>query len=406
VMVNKPSGSPMQTLDGTKVLELGQLIAGPFCGQILADFGAEVIKIEPPGRGDAMRQWGKADAEGNTMWWSVLGRNKQSITLDLRKAAGQEIVRQLVRDTDILIENFRVGTMEGWGLGWKELAAANPRLIMVRITGFGQTGPYASRAGFASVCEAMGGLRYLCGYPDRPPVRAGISIGDSLAGVYGALGALLGLQYRERTGRGQVVDASIFESVLAMMEGVVAEYDRSGHIRERSGSTLPGIAPSNAYPTRDGTGIVIGANQDTVFQRLCEAMGRPDLAGDARFSSHRARGERQEELDELISNWTRERDAAELVELLAQCGVPAGLVYRAPEMLGDPHFQARDAIIRVSDPRFGAIAMQNAFPRMSESPGRVLRGGPLLGEHTQKVLRDRLGFKDEEITLLQQEQVI
>ena len=396
----------MPTLDKTKVLELGQLIAGPFCGQILADFGAEVIKIEPPERGDAMRQWGRTDAEGNTMWWSVLGRNKQSITLDLRKAAGQEIVRQLVRDTDILIENFRVGTMEGWGLGWKELSEINPRLIMVRITGFGQTGPYAARAGFASVCEAMGGLRFVCGYPDRPPVRAGISIGDSLAGVYGALGALLALQYRERTGRGQVVDASIFESVLAMMEGVVAEYDRAGHIRERSGSTLPGIAPSNAYPTRDGTGIVIGANQDTVFQRLCEAMGQPELAGDSRFNSHRARGERQVELDELISEWTRTRNAEELVGLLAACGVPAGLVYRAPEMLSDPHFKARDSIIRVNDPRFGAIAMQNAFPRMSESPGQVLRGGPLLGEHTDKVLRERLGFNDEKIELLQQEQVI
>lgn len=396
----------MQTLEGIRVLELGQLIAGPFCGQILADFGAEVIKIEPPGRGDAMRQWGQADADGNTMWWSVLGRNKQSITVDLRKAAGQELVRQLVQDTDILIENFRVGTLEDWGLGWSELSAINPRLIMVRITGFGQTGPYASRAGFASVCEAMGGLRYLCGYPDRPPVRAGISIGDSLAGVHGALGALLALQYRERTGRGQVVDASIFESVLAMMEGVVAEYDRSGHVRERSGSTLPGIAPSNAYATKDGTTIVIGANQDTVFQRLCEAMSQPELAHDPRFSSHRARGQRQEELDELISRWTQERDAEELVDLLARVGVPAGLVYRAPEMIRDPHFQEREAIIRVSDPRFGEIAMQNAFPRMSESPGQVVRGGPLLGEHTEKVLRERLGLKDERIKSLKEEQVI
>jgi formyl-CoA transferase len=305
-----------------------------------------------------------------------------------------------------LIENFRVGTLEGWGLGWEDLSAINPRLIMVRITGFGQTGPYSSRAGFASVCEAMGGLRYLCGYPDRPPVRAGISIGDSLAGVYGAMGALLALHYRERTGRGQVVDASIFESVLAMMEGVVAEYDRSGHVRERSGSTLPGIAPSNAYPTRDGTAVVIGANQDTVFQRLCEAMGQPELAGDPRFSSHRARGARQQELDELISAWTQCLDAADIVELLAEVGVPAGLVYRAPEMLMDPHFQARDAIVRVADPRFGTIAMQNAFPRMSESPGKVRHGGPLLGEHTEKVLRERLGMTDEDIKLLQQEHVI
>lgn len=394
----------MKPLKGIKVLEMGQLIAGPFCGQILADFGAEVVKIEPPGQGDPLRQWGRADTNGDTIWWSVIARNKKSMTLDLRDPRAQEIVRRLAGQADILIENFRVGTLERWGLGWDILSEINPRLIMVRITGFGQTGPYAQRAGFASVCEAMGGLRYISGYPDRPPVRTGISLGDSLAGMNGAMGAMMALQYRNKTNRGQVVDASIFESVLGMMEGLIAEYDKGGHIRQRSGSTLPGIAPSNAYPTRDGKEVVIGGNQDNVFQRLCAEMGRPELAEDARYASHRARGENQEELDELVSAWTRQRDADDIVERLAQCGVPAGLAYRAPEMLNDPHFISREAITRVADPRFGDLAMQNVFPRLSESPGGIDHTGPLLGEHTRQVLRDWLGLDDSAIDAMEHDE--
>lgn len=396
----------MRPLEGVKVLEMGQLIAGPFCGQILADFGAEVVKIEPPGRGDAMRQWGPVDADGNAVWWAVIGRNKKSMTLDLRQKGGQQIARSLAAEADILVENFRVGTLERWGLGWEALSGINQRLIMVRVTGFGQTGPYAQRAGFASVCEAMGGLRYISGYPDRPPVRAGLSLGDSLAGLHAALGAILALQARDRTGRGQVVDASIFESVLAMTESLVAEYDRCGHVRQRSGSTLPGIAPSNAYPTRDDKEVIIGANQDTVFRRLCAEMGQPGLADDPRYASHRARGERQEELDEAVAGWTRQHDAEELVERLAASGVPAGLAYRAPEMLDDPHFLAREAITRVHDPRFGDIAMQNVFPRLSESPGTVRQSGPALGEHTEDVLRDWLGFSEGAIASLARSRVI
>ncbi|HYW91162.1 MAG TPA: CaiB/BaiF CoA-transferase family protein [Gammaproteobacteria bacterium] len=396
----------MRPLEGVKVLEMGQLIAGPFCGQILADFGAEVVKIEPPGRGDAMRQWGPVDADGNAVWWAVIGRNKKSMTLDLRQKGGQQIARSLAAEADILVENFRVGTLERWGLGWEALSGINQRLIMVRVTGFGQTGPYAQRAGFASVCEAMGGLRYISGYPDRPPVRAGLSLGDSLAGLHAALGAILALQARDRTGRGQVVDASIFESVLAMTESLVAEYDRCGHVRQRSGSTLPGIAPSNAYPTRDDKEVIIGANQDTVFRRLCAEMGQPGLADDPRYASHRARGERQEELDEAVADWTRQHDAEELVERLAASGVPAGLAYRAPEMLDDPHFLAREAITRVHDPRFGDIAMQNVFPRLSESPGTVRQSGPALGEHTEDVLRDWLGFSEGAIASLARSRVI
>lgn len=396
----------MRPLEGIKVLEMGQLIAGPFCGQILADFGAEVVKIEPPGRGDAMRQWGRVDADGNAVWWAVIGRNKKSVTLDLRQAEGQRIARRLAASADVLVENFRVGTLERWGLGWEALSESNSRLIMVRVTGFGQTGPYAQRAGFASVCEAMGGLRYISGYPDRPPVRAGLSLGDSLAGLHAALGAMLALQARQRTGRGQVVDASIFESVLAMTESLVAEYDRCGHVRQRSGSTLSGIAPSNAYPTRDGKDVIIGANQDTVFRRLCAEMGQPELADDPRYVSHRARGEHQQELDAAVADWTRQHDAQELVERLAANGVPAGLVYRAPEMLDDPHFLARQAITRVRDPYLGDIAMQNVFPRLSESPGGVRHSGPALGEHTKDVLRDWLGFSEGAIASLARAKVV
>ncbi len=304
----------MGPLSGIRVIELGQLIAGPFCGQMMADFGAEVVKVEPPGTGDAMRQWGRQDAEGRTIWWSVIARGKRSLTLDLRRPEGQDILRALAAEADIVIENFRPGTMERWGLGYDALCELNPRLVMVRVSGFGQTGPYSGRAGFASVCEALGGLRHVSGHPDRPPVRVGLSLGDTLAGMNGFIGALLALQHRHATGRGQMVDSTIYEAVLTVMESLIADYDRGGHIRERHGSSLPGIAPSNAYPTRDGKEMVIGANQDSVYRRLCEVMGRPELACDPRFASHRARGENAEALDALIADWTLRHDAAETVE--------------------------------------------------------------------------------------------
>ena len=396
----------MGPLKKIKVVELGQLIAGPFCGQLLADFGAEVIKIEPPEKGDAMRQWGRTDENGNSLWWPVIARNKKSVTLDLRQPEGQEVLKQLASSADILIENFRPGTMERWGLGWDVLSGINPRLIMVRITGFGQTGPYAKRAGFASVGEAMAGFRYISGYPDRPPVRVGISIGDSLAGINGTIGALLALHHRERTGRGQVVDASIFEAVLSVMESLISEYDKVGYIRERSGSALPGIAPSNAYPTRDGREVVIGGNQDTVFRRLCEVMGAPELGRDPRYATHRARGERQAELDGIISAWTREKDAEQLVDVLAANGIPAGLVYRAPEMLADPHFAAREAIARVADANLGDLAMQNVFPRLSDSPGTIRHAGPELGRHTEEVLSSWLNWDGEAIDAVRKRGVV
>lgn len=398
--------SPKTPLNDLKVLELGQLIAGPYCGQILADFGASVIKIEPPGKGDAMRQWGQADAKGEPVWWNVIGRNKQSVTLNLRDPQGQEILRKLAAQADILIENFRPGTMEKWGLGYETLSKKNPGLIMVRVTGFGQDGPYSSRAGFASVCEAMGGLRYISGNPDRPPVRVGISIGDTLAGVHGAIGALVALHERESSGKGQVVDSAIFESVLAMMESLVPEYERAGKIRERSGSSLPGIAPSNAYPARDGRDVIIGANQDTVFRRLCEAMGQPTLADHPDYATHRARGENQQAIDDAVAAWTRQHDAQEIVDRLAQAGVPAGLIYRAPDMLADPHFKARESIVWVPDRHGEPLPMQNIFPRLTKTPGKVRHAGPDLGQHTQIVLKEWLDMSDEQLDQLHHASII
>ena len=393
-------------LNDLKVLELGQLIAGPTCGQVLADFGAQVVKIEPPGKGDAMRQWGQTDESGEPLWWNVIARNKQSLTLDLRKPEGQDLLRRLAAKADVLIENFRPGTMERWGLDYQSLSADNPGLIMVRVTGFGQDGPYASRAGFAAVCEAMGGLRYISGYPDRPPVRVGISLGDTLAGVQGAMGALLALHQREKTGRGQVVDSAIFEAVMAMMESLIPDYARAGKIRERAGSFLPKIAPSNAYPARDGRDVIIGANQDTVFRRLCEAMGQPTLADHPDYADHRARGENQQAIDELIAAWTAHHDAQHIVDLLADAGVPAGLVYTAKDMLEDEHIKERGSIVEVPDRHGKPLPMQNVFPRLSQTPGKVRQVGPALGEHTEAVLGDWLELDQDSIDALRNDSVI
>lgn len=404
----KQQDTPSQLpLEDIKVLELGQLIAGPYCGQVLADFGAEVVKVEPLGKGDAMRQWGEVDQESDDpLWWNVISRNKQSLTLDLRQTRGQEVLRQLAAHADVIIENFRPGTMERWGLSYGELSHLNPKLVMVRVTGFGQDGPYATRAGFASVCEAMGGLRYLSGYPDRPPVRVGISIGDTLAGLHAALGTMMALHQRERSGQGQVVDSSIFESVLAMMENLIPEYARAGKVRERSGSFLPKIAPSNAYPTLDGRDVIIGANQDTVFRRLCEAMGQPRLADHPDYATHRARGENQQAIDDLVAAWTQQHGASHIVDILAEAGVPAGLVYRAPDMLDDPHFQARESIVEVPDRHGNPLPMQNVFPRLSNTPGSIRSVGPALGEHTNAVLTNWLAFSADTLDALRADNVI
>lgn len=393
-------------LDGLTVIEMGTLIAGPFCGQILGDFGATVIKIEDPKAGDPMRQWGRSLPKGHSPWWPVIGRNKHSVTLDLRTAEGQDIARRLIGGADVLVENFRPGAMEKWGLGYERLSADNPGLVMARVSGFGQTGPYSSRAGYALIGEAMGGLRYITGEPDRAPARAGISVGDSLAGLHAALGTMMALHARHRSGKGQIVDAAIYESVLSVMENLITEYGLTGYVRERSGSVLPGIAPSNAYPTKDGALVVIGANQDTLFRRLCDAMGRPELAQDPRYAGHAARGEHQAQLDALIADWTATLDAEALLALMEASGVAAGRVYRAPDMLDDPQFAAREAIVEVPHPVFGAVKMQNAFPKLTRTPGSVRWPGPALGEHTHAVLTERLGLSDDEIAGLRDRRVI
>ena len=379
-------------LSDLRVIEMGQLIAGPFCGQLLADFGAEVIKLEAPGQGDPMREWGAEKPHGKRLWFPILARNKKSVTVNAREPEGQALIRDLVEKSDILLENFRPGTMERWNLGFEELARINPRIVMVRVSGYGQTGPYSQRAGYGAIGEAMGGLRYVVGDPSTPPSRMGISIGDTLAATFAALGTVIAVHNVGRTGRGQVVDSAIYESVLAVMECLVPEYDLGGYVRERTGSILPMIAPSNVYPSRDDKMVVIGANQDTVFARLAEAMGEPELATDDRFATHTARGQRQAELDDRIAAWTRSLDAEDVIEALNRHAVPNGNIYRVPEMLEDAHFKAREAIIRIADPILGPMRMQNVVPKLSETPGEVRHTAPALGEHNTDVLGGLLGL--------------
>ncbi|MEQ9505699.1 MAG: CaiB/BaiF CoA-transferase family protein [Hyphomonas sp.] len=393
-MSTPPRTGPLTDL---RVIELGQLIAGPFCGQIFADMGADVIKVEPPGQGDPLRDWGR---EGFPLWWSVVARGKRCITANLRETEGQDIVRRLVAEADFLLENFRPGTLEKWGLGYDVLKAINPRLIMIRVSGYGQTGPYATRAGYASVGEAMGGLRYVMGEADRVPSRAGISLGDSLAGLYAALGALAALHHREKTGEGQVIDATIYESVLSVMEGLVPEYQFEGYTRERSGSILPGIAPSNIYTGTDGM-VIIAANQDTVFARLCAAIGQPGLKDHPDYKSHTARGQNQKALDDLIQLWTANRTIDEIEQVMTENGVPVGKVYRAADMLTDPHYAARDSLVDVPSEKWPGLKQQNIFPKLSATAGQVRWAGPTeIGSHTEEVLTELLNLTPEQVEKL------
>jgi formyl-CoA transferase len=374
-------------LSDVRVLELGQVVAGPFCGQVLADLGADVVKVEPPRAGDVLRQWGWAPDGQDSLWWRVAARGKRSVTVDLRTAEGQDVARRLAAEADVVVENFRPGTLEKWGLSYEELSADNPGLVLVRISGFGQDGPYASRPGYASIGEAMGGLRALTGYADRPPVRVGLSLGDTLTGLMGALGAIAALHERARSGVGQVVDAAIYESVLALTEGLVPEWQVAGLQRERTGAVLKGIAPSNVYPTADGE-VLVAANQDSVFRRLVELMDRSELAADPRYADHKARGEHAEELDALIAGWTRSRTSGELLEALHAAAVPAGLVYTPADMAGDPHFRARGSLVELDDPEVGPVLMPAPAPRLSRTPGQVRWAGPRLGQHTDEVLAE------------------
>ena len=389
-------------LSGIRVVELGQLIAGPFCGQLLGDMGAGVLKVEPPGTGDPMRQWGRGDPP---VWWEVIARNKRSVTADLRTQDGQAIVRALAAQADILIENFRAGTLERWNLDPVELMTANPRLIVVRISGYGQTGPYAQRAGFGGIGEAMGGWRGIVGAPDRPPPRLGVSIGDSLAGTYGCLGALAALHERASSGRGQVIDMSLYEAVLQVMEGLIPEYDAIGHVRERSGAILAGIAPSNVYPCRDGD-LLIAANQDGIFRRLARAMGNEALADDARYATHGARGAHQAALDAMIADWTRDRTLAEVEALMIEHAVPAGRMFTARDMIADPHFAARESVVSVETQRHGTLRQQNVFPRLSRTPGAIAQAARATpGADNDAVLAD-LGYSPDLIARLRRDGII
>jgi formyl-CoA transferase len=393
-------------LKGVRVIEMGQLIAGPFCGQLMGDFGAEVIKIEPPGKGDPMREWGQQKKDGRPLWWTVIARNKKSFTLDLRVPEGQELARQLIAKSDVLIENFRPGTMEKWGLDYAALSKLNPRLVMIRVSGYGQTGPYSKRPGYGQIGEAMGGMRYCIGEPDRVPARAGISIGDSLAATYACLGGIMALYAREKTGKGQVVDSAIYEAVLAMMESLVIEYDQTGYVRERTGSVLPGIAPSNIYPAKDGTLVMISGNQDSVFKRLAIAMDQPALSTDPRFINHDARGKNMTELDNLIAEWTKTLMPDVILQKLEANDVPAGVAYRGPEMFADAHYKAREAITRLAHPYLGEVAMQNVAPRLSDTPGHIRWVGPELGAHTEAILSDLLKMPADKIAQLKQARII
>lgn len=397
------SAGPLTDL---RVVEMGQLLAGPFCGQLLADFGAEVIKLESPGSGDPMRQWGREKPHGKSLWWPVVARGKKSVTCNLRTPEGQDLARQIIAKADVVVENFRPGTLERWGLGVDQLQEINPGLIVARVSGYGQTGPYSARAGFGSIGEAMGGIRYITGDPGSVPSRAGISLGDSLAAVFATVGVLAALHHREKTGRGQLVDSAIYEAVLAMMESLLPEWAIGGYQRERTGSVLPNIAPSNVYPTKSDDMILVAANQDSVFGRLATAMNRTELIDDPRYRDHASRGANMAELDDLIADWTRSYEAGELLDLLHEAGVPAGKIYTASDMFNDPHFAARDAIVKLAHPDFGEIPMHGVFPKLSETPGGVRHPGPALGQHNHAIYGGLLGLTDAEQTAFTERGVI
>jgi formyl-CoA transferase len=377
-------------LSGLKIIELGQLIAGPFAAKILAEFGADVIKVEPPA-GDPLRQW-RYVHDGTSVWWAAHARNKRSMTLDLRQPEGQDVVRRLVAGADILIENFRPGAMEKWGLGFEALHAINPKLIMLRVSGYGQTGPYRDRPGFGVIGEAMGGLRYLSGEPGRPPVRVGVSIGDTLSGLHGVIGVLMALRHREQqNGLGQEVDVALYESVFNMMESLLPEYSKFGAVRQPSGASMPGIAPTNAYPCKDGKYALIAGNGDSIYKRLMTLIEREDLATDPGLADNPGRAAQAERIDLAISDWTMSRTLDEVLSAMTQAGVPVGKSYDAADIAADPHYQARDMILETTLPDGSVVKVPGIIPKLSRTPGQVDRLAPKLSEHTDEIL-DQLGI--------------
>lgn len=396
-------------LAGVKVLEMGQLMAGPFAGTLLGYFGAEVIKIEPPGKGDAVRGWRVLDDSGTAVWWYTLGRNKKCITLNLREEEGRRLARRLADQVDVLIENFRPGTMEKWGLGPDEIEATNPGLIYCRISGYGQDGPYASLPGYASVCEGVGGFRYVNGLPGQPPVRPNLSLGDSLAALHATFGIVMALYHRDRGQRagtaGQLVDTAIYESVFNMMEAVVPEYDRCGVVRQPSGSTITGIVPTNTYPCKNGRWVIIGGNGDSIFRRLMRAAGRPEMAEDERFADNPGRVEHQQEVDGAIAEWTSHLTVEGVLAKLEEAGVPAGPIYSVEEMVKDPHFQARGLFEEV-EAGGKSLQVPAILPKLSATPGSTEWAGPPVGAHNHEILGGVLGLSEQEIESLEEKGVI
>jgi formyl-CoA transferase len=387
-------------LAGIRVLELGSLVAGPFCGKTLADFGAEVVKVEPPGEGDPLRKWRKL-RNGTSLWWQVQSRNKKSLTCDLRKPEGQEIVRRLARASHIVVENFRAGALEKWNLGWDALSRDNPKLVLVRISGYGQSGPYSARPGFAAIAEGMAGFRYITGFPDRPPARPNLSIGDTIASLHGVIGALMALH----SGKGQVVDVALYEAMFNCMESLLPEYTAQGYVRERTGSTLPGIAPSNLYPCRDGSYVLIAGNADSLYHRLMGAIGRTDLRDDPALARNDGRAAQMERIDEAIAAWTRTKNLSEVLEAMEKAEVPAGRIYTAADIAADPHYAARGMIEEVTAGDGEPLKVPGVVPKLSSTPGAIRSPAPKLGEHTDEVLR-KLGYSDAAIAELRSKNIV
>ena len=399
-----PTPSSSMALQGLRVIEMGQLIAGPFCGKTLADFGADVIKIEPPGTGDPLRQW-RLIQKGTSVWWQVQSRNKKSIALDLREPEGQNLARQLIQEADVLIENFRPGTLEGWGMGWEDLQKINPGLVMLRISGYGQTGPYRDMPGFGVIGEAMGGLRHLTAEPGRVPVRVGVSIGDTLAALHGVIGILMALYHRKvHGGTGQAIDVALHESVFNVMESLLPEYSAFGVVREAAGSALPGVAPTNAYPCADGYVLVAG-NGDSIFKRLMASIGRDDLAQDPDLAQNAGRVKRVEEIDGAIAAWTQSRPIQEVLETLNTAKVPAGRVYTVKDIFEDPHYRARDMILKQRTRDGDEVDVPGIVPKMSLTPGQLRTPAPHLGEDTQQVLLE-MGLTGDQIAELRSKGIV
>jgi len=386
------------------VLELGSLIAGPFCAKTLADFGAEVIKIEPPGEGDALRKWRRM-RNGTSLWWHVQSRNKKSVTCDLRQPQGQEIVRRLARRTHIMIENFRPGALERWNLGWDALSAGNRDLILVRISGYGQSGPYRERPGFAAIAEALGGMRHVTGFPDRPPARPNLSLGDTIAALHGVIGALLALHAVKNGAGGQVIDVALYESVFNCMESLLPEYDAHGYVRSRSGSALPGIAPSNLYPCADGAYVLIAGNADSLYRRLMSAIGREDLRDDPSLARNDGRAAQMQRIDDAIAQWTRARTQSEVLAAMEAAEVPAGRIYTAADIAADPHYLARGMIEKITAADGEPLRVPGIIPKLSRTPGAIRTQAPKLGEHTDEVLHE-IGYSDAQIAQLREAHIL